>query len=195
MPMIIEGILTTQNADGTANVAPMGPIVSPDWTEFVFRPFPSSITYGNLKRAGGGVFHVTDDVDLIVHAALDLPYPAPRLHPATTVAGHVLSDACRWYEVEIGQIDESGERPRMTARTVATGRQRDFLGFNRARHAILEATILATRLHLVTRAEIERQFAMFAVIVDKTASPEDAAVFRLIQHHVARHLPSELVEG
>jgi len=195
MPQIIEGILTTRNEDGTTNVAPMGPIVRPDWTEFVFRPFPTSVTYHNLKRTGQGVFHVTDDVRLIVEAALDLPSPEREFQPASRVEGEVLAQTCRWYEVEVQSIDESGQRPRMAARVVAEGRIRDFCGFNRAKHAIVEATILATRLHLLTRGEVDRQIAMLGVTVEKTASPEDAEVFEIVRRFVREHVPPTPIEA
>ena len=185
-PMIIEGLLTTRNADGTVNIAPMGPIVDAEWSRLLFRPFPTSVTYGNLKRAKCGVFHVTDDVLMIARYALGLPAPAPALRPAVQVAGDVLVEACRWYELELEGIDETRDRPEFTMRSVASGRLRDFLGFNRARHAVLEATILATRLHLLDRAEVERQLAALAVIVDKTAGPSEREAFELVREYVAR---------
>ena len=43
--------------------------------------FALSVTYENLKHAGEGVFHVTDDVELLARAAVgrleDLPAAAP----------------------------------------------------------------------------------------------------------------------
>ena len=185
--MIIEGVFTTRNPDGSPNIAPMGPIVSEDWSQFLFRPFPTSVTYGNLKRTRCGVFHVTDDVLLIARYALGLDAPPPALRPAGKVAGEILVNACRWYEVEVVTVDESRERPELTARVVATGRQRDFLGFNRAKHAVLEATILATRLHLLDRSEIDRQLSMFATIVQKTASAQEREAFELVRSYTERH--------
>lgn len=182
--MIIEGVLTTRNPDGTPNIAPMGPIVSVDWLQFLFRPFPTSVTYGNLKRTGYGVFHVTDDVLLIARHALGLETDVPTLRPAEQVPGEILADACRWYEVEVVTVDESRERPELTTRVVYTGRQRDFLGFNRAKHAVLEATILATRLHLLERTEIERQMGTLATIVQKTAGAQEQEAFELVRGYI-----------
>ena len=51
MPLILEGIVTTRNADGSINVSPMGPLVDRGLTSFRFRPFQTSHTYQNLKRA------------------------------------------------------------------------------------------------------------------------------------------------
>ena len=46
--MILEGIVTTLNDDGTPNVAPMGPIVDESLSTLVLRPFCTSTTYRNL---------------------------------------------------------------------------------------------------------------------------------------------------
>ena len=53
------------------------------------------------------------------------------------------------------------------------GVRREFIGFNRARHAVLEAAIYATRLHLLPRAFIDSEMARLQVIVDKTAGPQE----------------------
>ena len=54
--MILEGIVTTINHDGTTNVSPMGPLVDgPEFDNFTLRPYQTSTTYQNLKRTYQGV--------------------------------------------------------------------------------------------------------------------------------------------
>ena len=48
--MILEGIVTSLDAGGKLNVAPMGPIVEPDMSRLVLRPFRTSQTYRNLRQ-------------------------------------------------------------------------------------------------------------------------------------------------
>ncbi len=71
--------------------------------------------------------------------------------PAEHVAGE--SDGRhRWYEVEVTSAVSTrsrGNSPRSPAASSRWAEKRDFWGFNRAKHAVLEATILATRLHLL----------------------------------------------
>ena len=97
----------------------------------------------------------------------------PPTFPATHVQGDVLQDACRWYEFEIVARDDREDRTRLDAKVVHVGRLRDVFGFNRAKHAVLEAAILATRIHLLPRDELERQFAALAIPVEKTAGPRE----------------------
>ena len=54
--MILEGIVTTINADGTVNISPMGPIVDAALTRLELRPFQTSTTFQNLRRTGRACF-------------------------------------------------------------------------------------------------------------------------------------------
>ena len=105
--MILEGIITTINPDGTANISPMGPRVDDTLRRFVLRPYQSSTTYRNLKRTGQAVFHVTDDVELLARAALGSPVPPPPMEPAEAFDGWILSGACRWYALRVEPLDDS----------------------------------------------------------------------------------------
>ena len=188
--MILEGIVTTLSPAGLLNIAPMGPKIGPDLSmkTFELRPYRSSTTYQNLKARGEGVFHMTDDVLLLAQAAIDEPLaPAPDLRPARCVAGSILWNSCRYYEFRVTEVDDQEDRARFIAETMAEGRIRDFLGFNRARHAVLEAAILATRTAFLSRSEILGEFARLAVIVAKTGGPVEAAAFRLLHEHVLKN--------
>lgn len=182
--MIIEGIVTTLNADQTVNVAPMGPIVDETMQSLLLRPFQTSTTYRNLKSRRYGVFHVVDDVLLIAQAALDRLESNPQTFPAVKVPGQVLQECCRWYEFEVVQCDDSTERTALTATVVHVGRRRDVFGFNRAKHAVLEATILATRLNLIPESELRPQLAALAIPVEKTAGPREREAFDLVMNYV-----------
>lgn len=182
--MILEGIVTTRNEDGTTNVAPMGPIVDPAMHVLRLRPFRTSRTYANLARDRQGVLHVVDDVLLLARAAIGRLEETPETMPAEVVDGDVLVSACRWYEFEIVSLDDSTERTEAEAEVRHVGRLRDFFGFNRAKHAVLEAAILATRLHLIPRDEIEARLDDLSSPVEKTAGPAEREAFALIRTFV-----------
>ena len=182
--MILEGIVTSLGQNGELNVAPMGPIVGTEFATLRLRPFRTSRTYQNLKARPSGVFHVVDDVLLLARAAIDQWREPPQTFPAQQVAGRVLSAACRWYEFVIDECDDSHERTEMQARVVHAGRLRDFFGFNRARHAVLEGAILATRVHLVPPEKLHEEFQRLGVIVNKTAGPREREAFELLERYV-----------
>ena len=178
--MIIETIVTTLAADGTINFAPMGV----EWSENapVLKPFLETTTFRNVSESRAAVLNLTDDIMLFARAAISSPqYPS---FPATVVRGVVLEAACSWRELEIVSIDATPPRSRMETRVVHRGHRREFLGFNRARHAVLEAAILATRTHLIPAEEIRSEFAKLQVIVDKTAGPREQEAMALLTEHV-----------
>ena len=184
--MILEGIVTTMSADGAVNIAPMGPRVDADMGCFLLRPFPTSQTYRNLKAHGEGVLHVTDDVLLLARAALGPVEPPPPLVPATRVRGFVLRHACRFYEFRVRSLDDSEERVRVEAEVVHSGRLRDFFGFNRAKHAVVEAAILATRTDFLPLDDVEAEYRKLGVLVDKTGGEQEREAFAFLRRHVER---------
>jgi hypothetical protein len=185
--VILEGVVTTVSPAGEVNVAPMGPRVGPGLLErFLLRPFPTSQTYKNLKAHGEGVLHVTDDVLLLARGALGLVEPPPPMTPARRVRGFVLRDACRAYEFRVTSLDEREERVRIECEVVHAEALRDFFGFNRAKHAVVEAAILATRTAFLPLDEIEAEYRKLGVIVEKTGGDQERQAFALLSAHVAR---------
>jgi uncharacterized protein len=184
--MILEGIVTTVSDDGRINIAPMGPRVEATMDRFVLRPFRSAQTYRNLKACGEGVLHVTDDVLLLAKAALGPVDPQPSLLPANRVRGFVLQDSCRYYEFRVTLLDDREDRTRIEAMVVHSDRLRDFFGFNRAKHAVVEAAILATRTAFLPLNEIEADYRKLAVLVDKTGGDQEHQAFALLRAHIAR---------
>lgn len=182
--MILEGIVTSLNREGKVNVAPMGPLVDESLATLQLRPFKTSQTYRNLKQHPCGVFHVVDDVLLLARAAVGRLESTPPTFSAEMIEGVVLESACRWYEFQIETFDDSLDRTNLLARVVHTGRLRDFFGFNRAKHAVLEAAILATRVHLLPRDEVQQQLAALKTPLEKTAGPQEREAFELLEHYV-----------
>jgi uncharacterized protein len=182
--MILESIVTTINQDGSVNVSPMGPTVNGTLQNFELRPFNTSQTFANLKRTRSGVVHVTDDVGLIAKSAIGKLAPLPEFFPAKKITGQVIANTCRWYEFQVEYIDENSARTNINCKTLHTGRVRDFWGFNRAKHAVIEAAIMATRLDFLPREEIQEQFQRLETIILKTGSNQESKAFELLSEHV-----------
>ena len=178
--MIVETIVTTVDANGVVNVAPMGV----EWGDdaIVLKPFLDTTTYRNVVATGAAVVNLTDDVRVFARAAVSNPtYPTV---PAVVVRGVTLADCCSWREVEVRSIDSSPPRARVETAVVHRATRREFIGFNRARHAVLEAAIYATRLHLLPREFVESEFARLQVIVDKTARADEREAMALLTEHM-----------
>jgi hypothetical protein len=184
--MILEGLVTTIAPEGSVNIAPMGPhVMAEPFDRFVLKPFCTAQTLRNLQAHGEGVLHVSDDVLLLARAAVGELEPVPELFPAEHVRGWVLRGACHYFEFRITRCDAQAERAVLEAEIVHTGRLRDFFGFNRAKHAVVEAAILATRTAILPRDEIEAEYRKLAVLVQKTGGPREMEAFTFLQAFVA----------
>ena len=178
--MIIESIVTSMNAEGDVNFAPMGV----EWGEaaIVLKPFLETTTFRNVRQTGVAVVNLTDDAMLLAQGAISSPQ-FPWV-PASVVRGAVLEAACSWRELEVVTIDDTPPRSRIEARVAHRGLRREFIGFNRAKHAVLEAAILATRTHLIPAEEIRAEYARLQLIVDKTAGPREREAMAMLTEYV-----------
>src|SRR5688572_29634926 len=144
--LILEGIVITVDAEGTTNIAPMGPRVDRAINRLLLRPYKTAQTYRNLKATRVGIFHVTDDCLLLAKAAIGRLAPSPPLAEVEGFPCPRLADACRWFAFEVTSLDDAEQRTQIECSIVQHGELRPFFGFNRAKHAVLEAAILATRI-------------------------------------------------
>ena len=165
--MIIETIVTTVSggANRTVNCAPMGV----EWKDdtIVLKPFLETATYRNVVETGAAVVNLTDDVRVFARAAISNPEYATI--PAIVVDGVVLADCCSWRELKVRSLDSTPPRSRIETTVVHQGMHREFIGFNRASHAVIEAAIYVTRLQ---------------VIVDKTAGPHEIEAMSILADYV-----------
>lgn len=180
--MIIETIVTTLDASGAVNIAPMGVEWDGGDAPPVLKPFLETTTYRNVVATGAAVVNLIDDVGLFARAAIS--NPEHPVVPAVAVKGVVLRDACSWRELTVRSVDSAPPRSRIETTVAHRGVRREFIGFNRARHAVLEAAIYATRVHLLARDFLEGELARLQVIVDKTAGPVEHEAMALLTDYI-----------
>jgi hypothetical protein len=178
--MIVETIFSTLDEAGNPNFAPMGIV----WGEefITVRPFRDTRTYRNLISSGYGVANLTDDV--LAYVKCGLYKEVLPSFPAKAVPGAVFESTCSWREMEVVSRSGSDDRAELRCRVLHKGWQRDFLGFCRAGNAIIEASILATRLTFYDRKTVDEKLMYYMKIVEKTGDLPEKRVFRLIQDYV-----------
>ena len=180
--MIVETIFSTLDENGISLFAPMGL----EWGEdfLTVRPFRTTRTYRNLIAKGHGVANLTDDILAYVQCGLYnmvLPHFAAKVAP-----GIVFQGTCSWRELAL--VSESGleDRAEVRCRVLHKGWQRDFLGFRRASNAIIEATILATRLSRYDRKAVADRLIHYMEIVEKTGDETEKRAFRLVHDYIQK---------
>ncbi|HSB80191.1 MAG TPA: DUF447 domain-containing protein [Candidatus Methylomirabilis sp.] len=189
--MIIETVVSTLDQAGEPNFAAMGMVWGDEM--ITIRPFTNTRTYKNLTQSGEAVVNVTDNVLIFAKSALS----RERFEslPARHVKGLILKDTCFWREVKVEQVrtptpaDGAPVRADILTRVVGCGEVRQFSGLCRAKHAVVEASILASRLRWIGGEEILREMERLDILVEKTGGPEERQAMDFIRAHVARKTP------
>ena len=183
MPMIRETIVTTISEEGRVHIAPLGLIAEPlggqgQGQGWIIAPFRPSTTLDNLRTTPYAVANFTDDV--LVFAGCLVGRKEWPTRPSTHVPGAVLEGTLAHAELQVDHVQEDEQRPRFHCRVVHEASHAPFKGFNRAQGAVIEAAILATRLHMLPREKVERELGYLQIAVEKTAGPREHEAWRLI---------------
>ncbi|WP_342644158.1 DUF447 domain-containing protein [Rhodoligotrophos ferricapiens] len=186
MPMIRECVVTTADgpeAECAVHIAPLGLIVQePYWTIAPFRP---SSTLDNLRAHPFAVANFIDDVRIIAGCLTgrrDWPlatvdgFPVPRLAACLAHATLVVED-----------VEEDEQRPRFRCRVLEVVNHAPFMGFNRAKAAVVELAILVSRLDMLPREKIEAEIAYLSIAVSKTAGPQEQLAWDWLMERVRQH--------
>jgi hypothetical protein len=128
---------------------------------------------------------------LIAQAAVGRLQPLPALTRIDRFDCPRLADACRWFAFRVVAMDESDARVAIECEIAAREDVRPFFGFNRAKHAVVEASILATRVGIVSDGEIRTEMQRLAVIMQKTAGLQERNAFQFLEGHIASRLNAD----
>jgi len=151
---------------------------------FILRPFKTSKTYSNLSVNPFATIHVTDDSLLFAKSAvakISNDEKMSLVHHLEGTHWWPLRDCHRWFAVEVMQINEDPMRVSMNCRVIRSREVRPFFGFNRAKHAVIEAAILATRTHLLPREDVMSEIERLLPLVEKTGGPDEHTAFQLLE--------------
>ena len=180
MPLIRECVVTTLHPSGEPHLAPLGLIE--DGEHWIIAPFKPSTTLANLETTPKATASFIDDAEIFagfVTGKRDWPteavsdWPAPRLAAALAHA-----------ELEVIRVEPDELRPRFVCAVRRLESHKPFLGMNRARGAVLEAAILATRLHMLPREKIEREIDYLKIAIDKTASDAERRAWERVMEKI-----------
>jgi hypothetical protein len=106
-----------------------------------------------------------------------------------------LADALAHAELAVTHTTEDSQRPRFHCRVLCNIGHAPFQGFNRAKAAVIEASILVSRLHMLQRDKVEREIAYLEIAVSKTASAAEEEAWtwlmeRIRQFYASRGQPA-----
>ena len=167
--MIYETIIISTNAQSQPHIAPFG--VREQDGLVVIAPFRPSATLDNLLSSRAATMNATDDVRVFAGALTghrDWP-----VRQAEKIDGYVLDDALAHRELELVRVDENAMRPLLYFRVGHEAIHRPFCGFNRAQAAVIELSVLVSRLHMLSMEKIEAEMAYLSIAIEKTAGARE----------------------
>ncbi|MBA2127710.1 DUF447 domain-containing protein [Hyphomicrobium methylovorum] len=181
MPRIVETIVTTMDANGTAHIAPLGLIE--DGPHWIIAPFKPSRTLDNLRAVPYAAASHTDDVRVIAGCVTGRKiWP---LTPTTAVKGARLADCVSHWELRVEEVIEDSERPRFKCGIVHQETHKGWEGFNRAQAAVLELAVLTTRFRMLPPKKIEDELRYLEIAISKTAGPREDEAWEWLMEKVA----------
>jgi hypothetical protein len=183
MPMIRETIVTTADANGGVHIAPLGIIA--DGERWILAPFRPSKTLDNLRAIPFAVVNHTDDVRVYAGCLTgrrDWPTVACDESPVPR-----LENCLAHMTLRVAGVEDDEMRPRFQCEVVSLATHAPFAGFNRAQAAVVEAAILASRLHLLPRERIQREIGALEIVVAKTAGVNEQTAWDWLRRMIDSH--------
>ncbi|WP_157269148.1 DUF447 domain-containing protein [Azohydromonas aeria] len=180
---IFEVVVSTLSPDGQPHHAPLG--VRYRGNEVVLMPFKPSTTLMNLLGTGCAVLNVVVDTRVIAGCVTGRRnWP---VLPARVVRGVRLECALRHLELRLLHTQDDPQRPSLRMVRVHEESHGEFMGFNRAQAAVVEGSVLVSRLHLLPREKVEGEMRYLQIAIDKTAGPEEHEAWDWLRMAVADH--------
>ena len=177
MPRILETIVTTLNADGSAHLVPFGLIE--DGEHYVVAPFRPSPTIANLERHP--FLAAAAPVDIRVIAGCVTGRREWTTCACERIEGVRLAEAFAHMELAVEEVVADEVRPRFRCRVVHQAVHQPFRGYNRAQAAVLEAAILSTRLHMLSPDKIRTEMDYLRIAISKTAGQAELEAWQWIE--------------
>jgi hypothetical protein len=165
-----ETIISTYDADGQPNAAPMGVVIESD-ERLLIRPYISSLTYRNLQAKRCAVVNLTSNPELFYLTAFKEANPDGNLSPelfekAETVDAPRLRAADATVEVSVAETRSFGaERAEFLCNVqIVTASKALPKVYCRAQFATIEAIIHATRIKPFLRGDKQEQERAFRLM-------------------------------
>ena len=167
--MIYEVIISTINEDGSSHVAPMGVSQKTDFV--VLKPFKPSKTLDNILTQKTAVMNIVTDVRVFAGAVTGRSNFNLVALPGDK--GFFLKDAISYLTLSLAEIHDDEIRSTLFMNKVNVIHLSSFKGFNRAQAAIIEASVLMSRLDLLSQDKIKQEIRYLEIAIRKTAGKKE----------------------
>ena len=167
--MIYEVIISTMNEDGSSHIAPMGVSQKADFV--VLKPFKPSKTLDNILTQKIAIMNIVTDVRVFAGAVTGRSNFNLVALPGGK--GFFLKDALSYLTLSLAEIHDDEIRSTLYMNKVNVIHLSSFKGFNRAQAAIIEASVLMSRLDLLSQDKIKQEIKYLEIAITKTAGKKE----------------------
>ena len=181
--MIYEVIISTMNEDGSSHVAPMGVSQKADFV--VLKPFKPSKTLENILTQKTAVMNIVTDVR--VFAGVVTGRSNFNLVALPCNKGFFLKDALSYLTLSLAEIHDDEIRSTLYMNKVDVIHLSSFKGFNRAQAAIIEASVLMSRLDLLSQDKIKQEIKYLEIAISKTAGKKEIQAWEWLMEKYENH--------
>lgn len=181
--MILETVISTQDADGNAHVTPFG--IRKQDGFVVISPYKPSTTLTNILATGVAVMNLTDDVRVFAGALTKRV--TWQLTPALHVNGQRLSQTLSHQELRLVNVIDDAMRPQLVMEVIYSEQHQPFEGFNRAQAAVIELAVLVSRLQRLPMEKIIQDMQYLQIAIDKTSGSRELEAWAWLVEAVDNH--------
>lgn len=175
--MIFETIITTQDLAGVPHIAPFGVRFegAKENVRVIISSYMPSTTLNNIIATKMAVMNMTDDVRVFAGVLTGRNYWSllPVGLQANKRAGYRLAGCLAHTVLELVELRDDETRPQLVMQPVYSENHQSFQGFNRAQAAVVELSILVSRLHLLPKEKVLAEQAYLQIAIDKTAGARE----------------------
>ena len=164
---INEIILITECEDGTPHIAPFG-IRERDGL-ILIAPFRPSTSLDNLLSGRRATVNATDDVRVFAGALTG----RRNWLVEDRVGALILQSTLSYQSLKLEKVEDDVQRPKLYFSKLKEEMLKPFQGFNRAQAAVVELSVLVSRLHMLSIEKITSEMEYLSITIKKTASDNE----------------------
>jgi hypothetical protein len=100
--------------------------------------------------------------------------------------GWILKNSHRYFVLKTGEWNLSDARAIVECSISQQDTLSPFWGWNRAKHSILELSVIASRKHMISAEEIASELSRHRIVIEKTAGESELAALELLTLAMSR---------
>ena len=189
--MIFETIITTVNVAHEPHITPFG-VRFEDAKEnprIIIAPYKPSTTLNNILATQMAVMNMTADVRVFAGALTGRrDWPLLKIN---NNKGYRLANCLAHTVLQLVDVIDDEIRPQLLMQAIYSENNQSFQGFNRAQAAVVELSILVSRLHLLPKEKVLAEKNYLQIAIDKTAGKREleawAWLLDKIDNYYAEH--------